>query len=115
MGLGRWWITHGLGSPGSVAKAMAKAYSRLRVAYPAAANAHLLFLTLRSRYTEFEIDDATVTKMIEESEGSLAKLTLMVIHREIPAATGAMCNAPSVYLEMLDVVSEVTQKYAPGA
>jgi hypothetical protein len=61
------------------------------------------------------MDEATITKMVDECEGSLTKLTLEVIHREISAATGAMLNAPSVYLEMLDVVSEVTQKYAPGA
>ena len=113
MGFGRWWITHGPGSPGSVAKAMAMSYNRLRGAYPSASNVHLLFSTLRTRYPL--MDDTTITQMVDECKGSLIELTLIVIHREIPAATGAMCNAPSVYSEMLDVVNEVTQRYAPGA
>jgi hypothetical protein len=61
------------------------------------------------------MDDATITKMVDECKGSLVELTLIVIHREISAATGAMLNAPSVYSEMLDVINEVTQKYAPRA
>jgi len=66
MSLARWWITHG---PGSVAKAMATAYSRIRAAYPSASNVHLLLSTLRTRYSEREIDPATASRMVEECWG----------------------------------------------
>jgi len=38
-----------------------------------------------------------------------------VIILEIPAATGAMVNAPSAYHQMLGVVQNVTVRFAPGA
>jgi hypothetical protein len=115
MGLGKWWITHGPGSPGSVAKAMAMAYSRLKIASPSLSKDALLLATLRTRYSVYEIDNATANKMVKDSKRRLAKLTNQVISLEIPAATGAMVNAPTVYLKMLEVVNEVTAKFAPGA
>jgi len=115
MGLGKWWITYGPGSPGSVAKAMSKAYSRIKAANPTVSKTELLLITLRTRYSESEIDYATANKMVRDSEGSLVKLTIQIIMREIPAATGAMYNAPDVYYEMLNVVQEATGKFAPGA
>ena len=116
MGLGKWWITHGPGSPGSVAKAMAMAYSRLLKAYYSTTSQdELLLATLRSRYSEREIDNATAHKMVKDSKGRLSKLTYQVIIREIPAASGAMLNAPDVYAKMLEVIDEVTAKFAPGA
>lgn len=115
MGLRKWWITHGPGSPGSVAKAMAMAYSRLKTASPSLSKDALLLATLRSRYSAGEIDNATANKMVKDSKGRLAQLTNQVISLEIPAATGAMLNAPNVYLKMLEVVNEVTAKFAPRA
>jgi hypothetical protein len=115
MGLGRWWITHGPGSPGSVAKAMARAYDRIRTAYPSASKVEVLAATLRSRYSDRELDNDALNRIVNECGGSLSRLTLAVIHREIRAATGAMYHAPSAYMEMVSVVHEVTQTYAPGA
>lgn len=113
MGLGKWWITHGPGSPGSVAKAMAMAYSRLKAYYPTASQDELLLATLRSRYSEGEIDNATANKIVKDSKGRLAELTYQVIILEIPAASGAMLNAPDVYGKMLEVIDEVTAKFTP--
>ncbi len=115
MGLGRWWITHGLGSPGSIAKAMATAYSRCRKKYPSLSKKAILFETLRSRYSESEIDEAIARRMVKDSKENLVQLTFEIIHREIPAASSALVNAPDVYNEMIDVVEEITAKFAPGA
>jgi hypothetical protein len=115
MGLGKWWITHGPGSPGSVAKAMARAYSSMKAANPSTPKDELLLITLRTRYSESEINDATANEIVKDCEGRLAHLTLKVIMHEIPAATGAMLNAPLVYFEMLNVIQEVTARFAPGA
>lgn len=113
MGLGTWWMTHGPGSPGATAKAMASSYSRLRMAYPSASNVQLLSATLQSRYPD--IDDSTAVRLIDECEGSLTQLVLIVIHSENSTADKAMANAPAVYLEMLKIVKDVVQEYAPGA
>jgi len=115
MGLGKWWITHGPGSPGSVAKAMAMAYSRLKTASPSLSKDALLLATLRTRYSVYEIDEASANEMVKDSKGRLAELTNQVIILEIPAATGAMVNAPNAYFLLLEVVNEVTAKFAPGA
>ena len=115
MGLAKWWITHGPCSPGSVAKAMAVVYSRLKTASPLLPKDDLLLATLRTRYSVSQIDDATANRMVKNSKGRLPELTSQLISLEIPAVTGAMLNAPDVYLEMLEVVREVTAKFAPGA
>lgn len=115
MGFARWWMTHGPGSAGSVAKAMAKTYWHIKARYPKASLDDLLLMTLRTRYSEARLDNATAAEMVRASEGRLAALTLQVIHLENPYARGAMINAPHVYAEMLDIIEEVTAKYAPGA
>jgi hypothetical protein len=115
MGLGRWWITHGPGSPGSTAKAMAITYSRIRAAYPNATKTDVLLTTIRARYSESEIDEDTVLGMIKRSKGKLANLTQEIVLLENSAAIGAMINAPDVFGEMLNVIIEVTERYAPGA
>jgi len=76
----------------------------------------LFLATLRSRYmSETEIDNNTANRMVKDAKGCLAKLTLQVVMAEIPAATGAMFNAPQVYAEMVNVIEEVTARFAPGA
>lgn len=108
-------MTHGPGSAGSIAKVMAKVYSRIKVAYPESSKGELLFMTLRSRYSETRLDDASAIEMVRLSEGYLATLTLQVVLFEIPAARGAMSHAPEVYAEMLEILKEVTAEFAPGS
>lgn len=115
MGLGRWWMTHGPGSAGSIAKAMAKAYSRIKAAYPGSSKGELLFMTLRSCYSETQLDDGTAIEIVRMSEGYLAALTLQVVLFENPAARGARLQAPEVYAEMLEILKEVTAEFAPGS
>ena len=94
---------------------MAQAYSRTKAAYPESSKDELLFMTLRSRYSETRVDDASAIEMVRLSEGYLAALTLQVVLFENPAARGAMFQAPEVYAEMLEILKEVTAEYAPGS
>jgi len=115
MGLGKWWLTHGPGSPGSIAKTMAISYSRIRAAYPSATKTDVLLTTIRTRHSESELSEETALGMIKRSEGRLEKLIQEIVFWEIfPKAVGAMMNAPEVYNEMLEVIREVTERYAPG-
>ena len=115
MGIGRWWMKHGPGSIGSVAKRMAIAFSTLQKAKPNLDKESLLLATLRTRYKGSTIDDSLAAEMISVAQGSLATLTIQIIHLENPHAAGAQLRAPEVYAEMLDIVGEVTEEYAPGA
>jgi len=115
LGLERWWMTHGIGSAGSVAKSMAKAYSRAKVAYPTASQDEILFVTLRSRYTVVGINNLTaddMVGMVENSGGRLAALSLQVMMLENPAAKDALLFYPQIYAMMVDVIEEVTAKFA---
>lgn len=115
MGLGRWWLTHGPGSPGSIAKAMARAYRVSKSLHPQASQDELLLRTLRTRYSKSQMDDDVATGLVRSAEGKLAALTLAIIELEIPGKVEATrINAPEVYAEMISVVNEVIAKYALG-
>ena len=49
MGFSKWWMKHGLGSPASMAKTMAKCYLVNKANLPSFSNEQLLALTLESR------------------------------------------------------------------
>jgi len=118
LGLERWWMTHGIGSVGSVAKSMAKAYNRAKVAYPTASQDEILFVTLKSRYTVLEINNSTeddMVGMVKDSGGRLAKLSFQVVMLENPAAGNALLFHPQVYAMMVDVIEKVTTKFAVDA
>ena len=118
LGLARWCMTHGMGSVGSIAKSMAKAYNRAKEAYPTASQDELLFVTLKSRYTVFGIKNLTeddMISMVNNSGGSLAKLSIQVVMLENPAASNALLSFPQTYSMMVEVIEEVTTKFALDA
>jgi hypothetical protein len=118
LGLGRWWMAHGIGSVGSVAKSMVKAYNRAKVAYPTASQDEILFVTLKSRYLVFGINNLTedaMVGMVKDSGGQLAKLSLQVVMLENPAARDALLFHPQTYAMMVEVIDEVTTKFAVDA
>lgn len=115
MGFSRWMMTHFPGSVGSAAKAMAMAYKKLKAIYPEASHDELLLRTLRTRYSEAELNFSKAMKMVGDSQWRLDWLTIEVIYLENPTAQDAAFGAPEVYREMLEVVMEVTKKFAPEA
>ena len=115
MGLGKWWMTYGPGSPGSVAKRMAVSYSLLKRGAAGASHDDLLLMTLRARYNAAEIPDHAAAQMVAASEGQLAKLTLQVLQLENPRVSMAAMRAPTVYEEVIEIIRDVTARHAPGA
>jgi len=111
LGLERWWMTHGIGSVGSVAKSMAKAYNQAKAAYPTASQDEILFVALKSRYTVVGINNLTeddMVGMVKDSGGRLAKLSLQVVMLENPAARNALLSYPQIYAMMVEVIEDVT-------
>lgn len=114
MGLGEWWLTHGPGSPGSIARAMAKAYVNLKRANPGASRDELLRLTLMSRYVmSGGLDESRATAMLESAGGRLGKLTILVWLMEVPQAMDSLSNAPDVYSLSVQIIEKETARIAP--
>ena len=111
MGLGKWWLTHGPGSPGSIARAMAKSYLILKNAYPGAPENDLLHATLKNRYAmSGGLDQTTAQEMLEASEGSLSKLTIQVWQKEVPRSSNAAIYAPEAYMASIQVIENEISK-----
>lgn len=107
MNLGKWWLRHGPGSPGSVARAMLNSYNKMKRQNPEASQDELLLYTLHTRYRWLGQDEAC--EMIQRSSGRLVDLTVQVVHRENPSAEGARVNAPEMYALMREVIEEVIE------
>jgi hypothetical protein len=107
-------MVHGPGSPGSVAKTMATIYMHFKTQFPHSSKREWLLFTLKSRYPT-ELSPEIITEILDNSNESLANLTIQVVLLENPRAREAMVNAHSVYIQMIDIVETITKKYAPGA
>lgn len=121
MGLGKWWIKHGPGSAGSIAKAMAKDFMRWKHEEPSATKEELLFCTLSVRMASHKIFGLEVLsveeqiELIRKCDSDLVRIIQYIIHMENPTATEVMFTFPELYKTMLDVIIETVNKYAPGA
>ncbi len=50
--------------------------------------------------------------MVKDSGGRLAKLSLQVVMLENPAARNALLSYPQIYAMMVEVIEDVTTKFA---
>jgi len=116
MRLGKWWLKHGPGSPGSIARAVAKDYLRWKEEYPQESQNELLRKVLQVRILAERsvglrsLTDEEQEQVVIECDGSLEKLILAVVHMENPAAEEARVNAPKVYKQMLNIIAETVKK-----
>ena len=124
MGLGKWWLTHGPGSPGSMAKAMAKDYVLWREETPGANEDELLALVLATRINSeimvgFQdhppLDEQEQSNIISNIDGYLNKLVLYIVHRENQEADITKLGAPDIYAKMLEVIDDVVAKFINSA
>ena len=115
MGLAKLWLTHGPGSPGSIARAMANAYVRIRIMHPEASAQELLATTLMTRYGERLGPDefAMVVQAVQAGE-SLSELTIQVWHRENPMATRAQMDprGQAAYLQSVQIIKKENARIA---
>lgn len=115
MGIARFILRHGPGSPGSVAKAMAKWYTRITSARPDLTHEQVLYATLRSRYPEQKLGEDALQQMLAESKGDLATLSMLVVHFGNAAANESMLTLPDIYAQAIEIVRDVTAAHAPAA
>ena len=111
----KWFLKHGPGSVGSVAKAMAESFMVFKETYPKSSQNDLLLKTLQSRIDAWEthgFPSLTIEEQqrwIETAQGSLSTLILYVLRHENP---GLPREALSNF-EVIEVIHEVVDKYAP--
>jgi len=116
VGIGELWLTHGPGSPGSVAKAISKSYMSLKKRFPNATQNDLLMMTLKERINigvklgVAPLSDEMQEIIIKDSGENLEKLINRIIRHENPNANAAMSD-PQVYFAILSVIGKVVSKY----
>lgn len=119
MGLGKFWIKHGPGSVGSIAKTVAKDFMRWKQELPEASKDELLRNTLLTRVASHSLlglmpmSEDEQEDVLKNSDGKLTKLIQAIVHNENPAASETLMTAPQVYRTMLQVINEIVHKYAP--
>ncbi len=120
MGLGKWWLTHGPGSPGRCAKAITKSYLTHKADHPWASKKELLQLTGFSRKETWEVvgrcnlTDAKVAEIVESAGADLPKFVLSLIIEEDPKVERLLTESPDLYPDVVGVVTKIVRKYAPG-
>jgi hypothetical protein len=120
MGFGKFWIKHGPGSVGSIAKAVTKDFMKWKQEYPSASKAELLRKTLSKRANSYSLlglkplNQDKQEEMLKESNEKLTKLIELIFHNENPASLETVFSAPEVYRLMLQVILEVVDKHGPG-
>ena len=121
MGLGKWWMTHGPGSVGSVARTMAKDYTKVKAQNQTAAEEEILSKVLFNRMIAHQtVGSSTLNQidpleLIEESEAKLTKLIFLVLQLENPTVSQVMLTAPRTFFTMLEIINEVVAEHAPNA
>ena len=120
MGVGKWWLKHGPGSPGSVATAMVGAYRSIRARRPGLAQNLLLAKTLESRYAlapdRFSIPIETRRKLLTEVQDQLVWLVVAVflLEREAQGRLADWETAPlTVKRPAMEVIVEVVSDLDP--
>ncbi len=121
MGLGKFWIKHGPGSPGQTAKAISKNFMRLKSEIPDASKEQLLLLTLMNRMNAYKkhglntFSEEEIIEIIQQCNGKLWLLVKIIVLKENPTAREVQFAAPDIYNKMMYVIQEQIDKYAPGA
>ena len=118
MGLGKLLLTHGPGSPGSIARAMANAYTRIRSANRGMSKRDLLCMTLMSRYGQLNPRSTLGSEMLQmlfqavQAGDSLSELTIQVWHRDNPMALRAQMDprGQAAYSQSVQIIKEETAK-----
>ena len=120
MGLGKFWLKHGPGSPGSIAKVMAQSYSLIKRDNQDLPHDELLRRALARRYTIARIASpeiqermlaAAMSDSLATKRGSFTELILQIIRLENPRGFPL---PPDVESLAIDVIHEVLDKHLPA-
>lgn len=119
MGLGKFWLKHGPGSPGSIAKVMAQSYSLIKRDHPQLSHEELLARALARRYTIARIASpelqermlaAATSGFPNTKRGSFTDLIFQIMQLENPKAFPLPREVESL---AVDVIHEVLDKHLP--
>lgn len=127
MALGKWWLKHGPGSPGSIAKVMAKAFKSIQGRNPTLGRDEVLRQTLESRYAltpqQYSIPRDLRQRILENlradkvlARASLVHLVVAVFISERYATGGYedWLTAPVETKELaIAAIREVVSEYVP--
>ncbi len=120
MGIFKFIIKHGPGSVGHNAKTLAKMYVRLQKAYPNLSKRELFKELLKWRMGPLygaligkKLTEDEMNKMIENAGGKLSKLIFELSHWERPIINNLADDDIDKYGNVLEVIEEMVQKYAP--
>jgi hypothetical protein len=125
MGIGKFWMKHGPGSLGSLAKNMTKCYIVNKESLPSYSNEQLLALTLESRIQaqfqtkkinalqpcDEEGKEISELELVQKHNWDLKELILYVAHCEIPEVDNACLKLPDLYQVIIEIIDEVVNKY----
>ena len=115
MGLLRFILKHGPGSPGSTAKAMGVAYKRFRRKEPGAAHHQLVAAALAQRYELISRADAGQQgRMLDASGGSFTTLVMEIVKLENPRGYEGISTTVGLREQCYTVVNEVLRRYVPA-
>lgn len=122
MGIGKWFLRHGPGSPGSIAKVTAKGYVTESGIYIMGHgmpidNNKVFDQLLRNRYYFFKkhISDDEIKKILALSNESLLLLILNILIKDNNKAIWSWTNNRESFLTTLEVIHDITIKFAPNA
>lgn len=116
MGFSKWILTHGIGSPGAIAKAMVKSYLFHKERNPSFSNELLLGLVAEERINIEKkfgiINPFSIEKVLEMTECDLKKMIKFFVMIENQDANGFPKELPiKTQFLVSDVISEVVDKY----
>ena len=121
MNIGKWWLKHGPGSPGSLARAMVRAYRTIQARRPNLTHIQLLAESLESRYAlaprRLSVPIATRQKLLLEIHDDILLLILAVflLENDVLGRTEIWEKSPlTVQMLTMEVILEAVSDLHPN-
>jgi hypothetical protein len=112
MGFSKWILTHGIGSPGAIAKSMAKSYMHYKKMMPFLSHEQLLGHVAGNRIDlekRFGVNTWDIETVLKLSEGDLKKMVNIFVFK---SDLNLLFNLPlNTYRTVQEVISEVVDKH----
>lgn len=116
MGLSKWILTHGIGSPGAIAKSMAKSYMHYKKINPFLSGELLLRHVAENRIDLEKklgiMNPFSVEEILKKAEGDLKHIIRFFVMIESQDSKGFPQKLPlKTQFLVSDVISEVVDKH----
>jgi hypothetical protein len=114
MGFAKFFLKHGAGTPGAIAKTMARGYRTILAQQPDLSHEQVLQLTLAQRYTLIPAVQPDAQKaFLRSANGNVAQLIVQLVAAENPEGFRAAISDPPLYRTMRGVITEVLEAEMP--